>query len=76
MITQEVIGDLFEKKILLGVSVLGEDSILKDLSVLEIPDNFLVLNKDNFFLLKKDKTINWLGFVSGLGVRLVATRHR
>ena len=62
MITQEAISELFEKKILAGADVLADESILKKLSVIDVPTNFLVLNKDNLSLLKRDKRVNWQGF--------------
>jgi len=62
LITKEIVSNLFEKKILLGVDILEKGMNFEELDRTELPDNLLILNNDNFSLVKNNKIIDWFSF--------------
>jgi len=50
LITKEIVNELFEKRVLLSANILKEKLSFIDLAKTELPDDLLVLNKDNSHL--------------------------
>lgn len=62
LVTQELVKDLFEKKILLGADIVNENFNFVELERTELPEKILVLNKDNISLIRKNKKVDWMEF--------------
>lgn len=62
LITKKIVSELFGKRILLSTNILNEKLSFTDLDKTELPDDLLVLNKDNLFLFQKNKKLNCFDF--------------
>ena len=58
----KVINNFWEKKLLLSADILEKGFEFEEMVDLEIPTDLLILNQDNFLLLKQKKKVNWLAF--------------